>query len=222
MKVCFLIISVSLNYERFTKKLIESINKNIIFENKSIFLIGDNKNLISNDLFYEIKYIPPPLITLLRYYYISQVKELLKDFDIIYYIDSDTEVVSNIYMDEILPESYDQYVVVKHFYEDYCKTASIENNENSMAYIKSIDNYYQACFYGAFRDTFFKLVDYGERMVNIDLKNRIIAKWYDESYFNKYMMSKKLKVLSSDYAHPSGESCNSEVKIIHHNANTLI
>jgi len=224
MKICLITISVSKKYNILAESLIKSVYKNFLKDyDPTIFLIGDDSSLISSkDLFYKIDCLPKPLITLLRYHYILQVKEMIKDFDLIYYIDSDIEVINTVDSNDIFPNSSDEYVAVKHFWEDSCKTCHLEKNKNSTAYVDKLENYYQACFYGAFTEKFFELIEYGNQMVNNDLNNNIIAKWFDESHFNKFMIDKKVKMLSPYYAYPSFEPMNSFVKMIHHNAHTKL
>jgi hypothetical protein len=224
MKICLITISVSKKYNSLAKKLLESVQKKFLKNYEpTIFLIGDDSSFISSkDLFYKIDLLPKPLITLLRYHYLIQIKEVLKNFDLLYYIDCDTEIIKPIESNDVFPASQDEYIAVKHFWEDGCKNFHLEKNQNSMAYVDKLKNYYQACFYGAYTEKFFELIEYGNEMVNKDLNNNIIAKWFDESHFNKYMNNKKVKTLSSYYAYPSFEPLNEFVKIIHHNAHTKL
>jgi hypothetical protein len=57
--------------------------------------------------------------------------------------------------------------------------------------------YCQACFFGAYKDVFFKLSDDLRNNINLDLKNNVISKWHDESHFNKYILNKPKKILNS-------------------------
>lgn len=220
MKICIIIISTLKKYNSFAELLIKSIRQNFLCECKpSILLIGDDSSIISkNDHFFQIEGLPKPLTTLLRYNYFLKVKDIIKNYDIIYYMDADLEVIKTISLSDITPDSIDQYVVVNHHWEGYCKINGLESNKKSTAYLESIENYYQACFYGSYTQSFLNLIDYGNEMINEDLKNNIIAKWHDESHFNKYMINRDVKVLSSNYAYPSFETINEDVMMIHHNA----
>ena len=44
----------------------------------------------------------------------------------------------------------------------------------------------------------------------------------NQSHFNKFMIDKKVKVLSTYYAYPFLEQMNEFVKIIHYNAHTKL
>lgn len=224
MKICINIISTSKKYNELTKCLIKSLRQNFLKDyNPTILLIGDDSSLISNnDLFYKINSLPKPLITLLRYHHLIQVKKILKEFDLIYYIDCDMEIINMVNSNDIFPNSVDEYVVVKHYWEEGCKSCHLEKNVNSTAFVDKLENYYQACFYGAFTEKFLELIEYGNEMVNKDLNNNIIARWFDESHFNKFMIDKKVKMLSPYYAYPSFEPMNDFVKMIHHNAHTKL
>ena len=202
--------------------LIQNIKqKFLIDQSPTILLIGDDPSLISSDdFFHPISALPSPLTTLLRYHYILQAKHLWNRFDLIYYMDADLDVKQNIELNEIVPDEPNQYVVVRHFHEDICKDIHLENNPQSKAYVENIPNYYHACFYGAYKQPFDDLMVYGNEMVNQDLKKRIVAKWFDESHFNKYMTDKNVKVIPGHvYAHP--ERWNLDAKIIHGNSFTF-
>jgi hypothetical protein len=57
--------------------------------------------------------------------------------------------------------------------------------------------------------------------IRVDLKNRIIAKWYDESHMNKYFIENPPKKLHGGYAFPDPNRWPNQFsfkqKIIHYN-----
>ena len=142
--------------------------------------------------------------------------------DYIYYIDSDCEIIQDIELSDIIPNSQDQFIVTGHPWAINSENEWIlENNPKSEAYIKNVKNYFQCSFYGATNIEFFKMSSLLEKQVEIDLKNRIITKWFDESYFNKYISDKNYKILSAvEYAQPTKHGILLTTKIHHKNAHT--
>ena len=71
----------------------------------------------------------------------------------------------------------------------------------------------------AINKLFFTMADTLQYQVSIDLKNKIISRWFDESYFNKYMFDKNYKILSAEqYAQPTKHGILPHTKIHHQNA----
>jgi hypothetical protein len=223
IKIGIITISTGDRYIQLSKKLLTSIDKFFCTNTqKQICVITDTPTEYINLNTHQIINLPSPLITLLRFNFINQIKHVFDSVNYIYYIDSDCEVVQNIELSDIIPDTIDQYVVTRHPWAVSDQNEWIlENNPKSEAYIKNVKDYFQGSFYGASRSEFFKMSDILQKQVEIDLKNRIITKWFDESYFNKYMSDKNYKVLSAiEYSQPTKHVILSSTKIHHINAHT--
>jgi len=209
--------------------------KNSIFEKflpnheKTIFLFTDCEYKSCDNLkINKITHLPWPLNTLLRFYYFNTIVDQLKHYDIIYYIDSDVVVYNNI-NEDIFPNNVDEIVAAQHFWEFKC-IHPYDDNKKSTAYVDTtIDGfdptYCQACFFGAKTDAFIKLLTNLKNNINIDFKNNIIAKWHDESHFNKYILNTPTKILPSSYTHPVVIPLDQNpngVKLIHGNAHHVL
>jgi hypothetical protein len=223
MKATIITIATGKKYNDFCKKLIGTIKKNFIPEvDKKIVLFTDN-NYSSDevDVIININHLPAPLITLMRFHYITMAKLVIEDCDIVYYIDCDMEVVAKINFEEIKPDSKDQIIVAQHpWAQSKDNRWIVENNPESTAYIENVENYCQGCFFGAYKDKFFELTDYCNENINKNLHKRLIAKWYDESHFNKYINDKNIKILDWKYIAPYSEENLPIAKMIHYNAHT--
>jgi histo-blood group ABO system transferase len=191
---------------------------------KTIFLFTDNDYDQTNNIkVKKILHLPWPLNTLLRFNYFDIINDELKQYDLIYYIDSDI-IVHDVVDKEIFPNNSNEIVCSEHFWEFKC-SYPYENNKNSIAYVDVNDpnfnpEYCQACFFGAYKDVFLRMADDLRSNINLDLKNNIISKWHDESHFNKYILNKPKKILTSSYTHPSSIPLNQNpngVKLIHGN-----
>jgi len=221
-----LVLASGERHSAFAKKMIASVEKYfcvgiskkfIIFTDNPKLFIGFNQSTIV-----KIDYLPKPLITLMRFHYFLRVKDLIGDNDLVYYIDSDMEIVKNINIKEIKPDEENQYVVVQHPW-----AVSEENqwilcqNKESTAFVQNVKTYYQGCFYGAQKKDFYNLVEECNYNINKDLDNRLIAVWHDESHLNKYLHSKNVKTLDYSYAMPLvfDHELN-RAKITHYNSQT--
>jgi hypothetical protein len=223
IKIGIITICTGDKYVQLSKNLLTSIDNFFCTSiPKQFCVITDSPNEYVNLYTHKIINLPTPLITLLRFNFFNQVKHIFNSVDYIYYIDSDCEIVQNIELSDIIPDTDDQYVVTRHPWASNDQNEWIlENNPKSEAYIKNVKDYFQGSFYGASAVEFFKMSEILQKQVEIDLRNRIITKWFDESYFNKYMSDKNYKILSAtEYAQPTKHGILPCTKIHHQNSHT--
>lgn len=224
MKIGITTISTGKKYNTLCKQLLNSVYKNFIPDiEKVVFVMGNDQSILNkNEDFTYLTGLPFPLVTLLRYHFLNRIKEKLKLCDVIFYLDADLEILNPITYDEIMPEKENQFVVTKH---PWAKSEDnrwvLEQNKNSSAYVENAPQYFQACFYGCYASTFITMLEKLKEETQTDLNNRIIAKWFDESHFNKYIIDKEKKILSDKYCFPktfTGWNSDPEIKIAHYNA----
>lgn len=215
MKIAIITIGVGA-YKSFLIPLIQSINKFMLLDHEKYILIFSD-DIIQDYTVFKIDSLPVPLTTLLKFKYINQLS--LEMYDVIYFIDGDCLVTSTI-GNEILPNT-SGLVAVKHPWQ-YFNNLMYESCPYSMAYVNTNNGtYYQGCFFGGYRNEFCKMSHILDENIKIDLKNRIISRWYDESHLNKYFIDHHPKELSSGYAYPDPNRWKTkfdfEQKIIHYN-----
>lgn len=191
---------------------------------KTIFLFTDVDYKSDNVKVQKITHLPWPLNTLLRFYYFNKIINQLKDYDVVYYIDSDM-IVYDFIDCEIIPTKNEIISVKQYWYENLIGTYET-TNKKSTAYVEesqlSVGQYCQACFFGANYNTFSKMNSVLNENINQDLKNNIIAIWHDESHFNKYILSNSCKRLHTGYAHPTNvdiKENKNTIKLLHINSN---
>lgn len=213
-------------FEELQKSVFEKFLPN---HKKTIFLFTDCDELkFVNDIkIKKISHLPWPLNTLLRFYYFSLIENELKNYDIIYYLDSDIIVHNNI-DEEVIPID-NEIIATKHYWYENKIGIYEKQNKISTAYIdesySTLGNYCQACFFGAKTNEFIKMNSVLNKNITEDLKNNIIAVWHDESHFNKYILNIPCKRLHIGYCHPSHIDFKHNInliKLLHKNSNSII
>jgi len=201
MKIAVVTACIGTKYFENVKTLIESV-KFYFLRDTTIYVFTDLNHL---DCVGAIKihtcHVPPPLSALFRYSYLWSIRNILADFDLIYWIDADCEVMKHLTAD-IIPD-YASLVSVAHPWHDMTR-GPFETNPASTAFIGGDDYipYLQGCFQGGETGPFLTMCKTLKNNIEIDLSNRIIAKWYDESHLNRYALDHPFKNLHPGYAYP--------------------
>lgn len=147
-----------------------------------------------------------PYITLLRYRFFNKISIYLKNYDYIFFCNANSIFLAGV-NEEILPGKDENYLVASSsnpfIFTTDNKKWTYERNPNSTAYIKHGDGdyYFRGGFNGGSSDAYLDMTNELERWIDLDLKNKIIAVWHDESYINKYLNQRDVKVLNPSYAY---------------------
>lgn len=209
MKVALILIATG-QYRNYLVPLIESAKK--YFVPHEILLFTDECNF---DVSKQVKYerLGFPKDTLFRYHTILSQKEWLLQFDQIFYLDTDTLIMSNVGK-EIFSNGI---TAMRHPWV----TSRFEENIKSTAYVDKTKAsiYYQACIVGGKTNEFLNMCDVLNTNINKDYDNGIIAICHDESHLNRYLFDNPpTKVLPSIFCSPINTT---DTKIIHFNAHDL-
>lgn len=201
MNVLFFTIATDKYYDFFIENLFNSLKKHVKFHFD--FVCFTDKQDVSLFKTIKISHLPFPLNTLLRYEIFMDNKDIFKKYDYVFYLDADMVLVGDIEEDII-----SDVVNVSHpgFYQKNRQDFSYEKNEKSTAYMREDEGteYYQGCFQGGRTDLFLEMCSVLRENIRKDLKNNIIAEWWDESHMNRYrFFNPPTKTLSPDYALPS-------------------
>lgn len=196
------------NYIDYAFNLIPSVlehNKN----NNYVFFVFTNKSekeLLENFKNVEVvpwDHKPWPLITLFRYKAIVSIGEKLKKFDYVIYLDVDMQV--NCDLENLLQN---KLFAVKHpgFRNKPVKKFPIETNLKSTAFIErnKVVSYFCGGVQGGRSEIYLRACRELEKAVNFDFKNEFIAKWHDESHWNRYVNENidKFHIYNSEYCWP--------------------
>jgi hypothetical protein len=196
----------------FSKYFLPSVQKEFFLftDDPSLHLESISANLVQ----IKIDHQPWPMITLKRYENINLLAEKIHDTDLCIFADIDLEVNCAI----------TDFNVTKKFFGT-CHPGnlippghmidSLEDNMKSTAFVDKQTipygyEYIQGCFWGGIGLNFINLVQTLNKNTLIDLKNNIIAKWYDESHLNRFYLDnfENFDIKSPGFAHPEGWDVN--------------
>lgn len=202
-KVAFVWICLNAPYWTFAKDMIEGA--------KTFFLPGhDVDYFLWSDMPDSINYgatvfptepVEWPLPTLMRYSLFLQQEEILAKYDYIFYCDVDMKFV-NVVGDEILGEG-----LTGALHPMYARRKELEfplePNPESQAYIDTPKHYFAGGFQGGKSDAFIKAMKVMKRSIDADFSKNYIARWNDESHWNRYLWDNPPSViLSPSYVYP--------------------
>lgn len=155
-----------------------------------------------------------PMPTLMRYHLFLQQEEKLKEFDYIFYIDVDMRITDWI-GEEVLGNGltaaqHPMYALRQSYHPPY------EPNPESSAYIhrpgRIIEEngtkrfeplYFAGGFQGGKTEEFIKAMKVMRKNIDADFSKNYIARWNDESHWNKYLSDNPPEVvLSPSYIYP--------------------
>lgn len=220
-KVGVMLICINNPYWQYAYPVIEGL--------KQFFLPGHETEIMlwsdmpsypeAKDVTYGAKIFPVesvtwPYPTLMRYHYFLKQEEYLRKFDYLFYIDLDMRIVGLV-GDEILGESltmaqHPMYALRDNLYAPY------EPNSKSTAHIKMPGRviekdgkpffqplYAAGGFQGGKTKGFIKAMKSMKKGIDTDLDEGYVARWNDESHWNKYLFDHPPStVLSPAYVYP--------------------
>ena len=202
-KVALLCICLNQPYWEYAKNMMESAHNFFLREHDVDFIFwsdmpeteGYGATVIPTEP------VPWPYPTLLRYNLFLGEEERLKEYDYIFYCDIDMLFVDSV-GDEIFGEGltaaqHPMYAIRKEY------MAPVEPNVNSTAYFKVPKYYYAGGFQGGRTKDFIAAMKVMRGNIETDLNNNYIARWNEESHWNKYLFDNPpAVVLTPSYIYP--------------------
>ena len=209
-KIGILLIATG-RYINFFETIYNSIEK-FFFKDieKHYFLFTDSsKPLPKNVERIQIECLGYPGDTLYRYHRFLTIEDIIKECSIplLYYFDVDMKIIADI-GEEFLPDQSSPLIGAIHpGYRLKKSGGAPERNPKSTACIHTNEKYpYYICggVQGGFTEHYLSASSSIKKMIDIDTKNNIVALWYDESHWNRYMASNthKFKFMDSGYCYP--------------------
>lgn len=159
-----------------------------------------------------------PCNVMFRYQFFLRIKEMLKEYDYLFFFNGNTRFKEIIREEEFLPTEEEGGLVSLTWKtgEENPDTYTFERRPESVAYIPygSKNIYLQSGITGGMTKHYFELLQTCHNMTMTDLNNGIIPVWHDESIYNKYMLNRKSKLLTSTYGRPSQHDKKHTAKIV--------
>ena len=211
-KVAILYISTG-KYIKFWDNFYREMEKYFLPNHeKTYFLFTDHDSIKvgKNVIKVHQDQLPWPYITLKRFHFFDGIKDQLKKYDYIYFLNG-TMLPVDFVTEEIFPTKEQEIMVTLHpgawrkskFYHTY------DRNPKSKAYISEYEGKYYVMggFNGGTSEGFLKLIDTLKRWTDIDIKNKVMPRWHDESMLNRYIETYRQKganplILLPEYAIP--------------------
>tara|TARA_R100001163_G_scaffold65613_1_gene63530 strand:- start:2249 stop:2944 length:696 start_codon:yes stop_codon:yes gene_type:complete len=203
MKVAFVLIATN-KYIEFIPPLLESIYKYFLPETqKDCFVFTEQLKYPLSYNAKKIEITPKgwPGDSYYRYHYFLSIKDTLKDYDYVYYLDADMRIV-----DFVGEEVFTDLLGVQHPGFVSNKQGTPEDRQtNSTAYVTrdKIKQYCCGGFQGGASTEYLKLCEVISKNIDTDDKNGVLAIYHDESHANRYFVdTPPTKILDAGYCAP--------------------
>lgn len=206
MRIALLFICLNPRYWTFMSDVTEGARKHFLKNHQvDMFLWSDIGSSFPEITYgcevFETEAVDWPLPTLMRYHLFLQQEEKLKDYDYIFYCDADMMFVDTV-GDEILG---DGLTAAQHPMYAFRQGLSfpVEPNPESAAFIPLPKHYYAGGFQGGRAKDFLEAMKVMKRAIDADFMKNYIARWNDESHWNRYLFDNPPSVvLDPGYVYP--------------------
>lgn len=199
------------------KSFYVSAEKNLLpGHTKNYFVFTDAKRLFGKKKVHKIFYNPKSShqINNQKFHLIDGIKDKLKTFDYVYFVNAQSIVKQPVYED-VFPTKEQQISVVLHpwHYRWEIEKFPHDRRRKSKAYVPySLGVFYvQNNFFGGLTDGFLKMIDTLKNWTDENAQKGIEATWHDESMLNAYVYHHMKNgfeplVLTPEYMYPD-EKC---------------
>lgn len=207
MKIAIFSISLG-KYDIFFDEFYRSVNKLFLPKHEKKFFIYTDKDLgdYENVELFQQQKLGWPFDTMMRFHFMTEIKEKLLQYDYIYFFNINMKVLKEI-NDEVIPQEKNDFLVgadhpIHSGWENH--RLPYERNVNSQFFIpvNQGSKYYQGCFNGGKSTVFIEMCEILKDKIDKDLSNNITPIWHDESALNWYFNKKKPLMLSKLYIYP--------------------
>jgi histo-blood group ABO system transferase len=221
-RIALLIISTGHLYWQYINAVLESADRFLLPNQEVDYFLFTDWDISPEDfnLKRKINVIPIenvgyPYCTLMRYHIFLKEEEKLKDYDHLIYCDVDMLFVDTV-GDEVLSDGitatrHPAYAFPHREHWDVEKDGiageiyflPFEPNPQSTAYIPYPKLYFCGGFQVGKTEKYLDAMYAIKRAIDDDFGNNYIARWHDESHWNKYLWDNPpAKVLSPSYCYP--------------------
>jgi len=224
MKIGILYICTG-KYTVFWKDFYLSCEKNFIPEaEKHYFVFTDSPELAfekENKNIHRIyqENLGWPDNTLMRFDMFSKIQEKFANLDYLFFFNADLVCLEMIKVTDFLPVSNENLVAVLHpgYFSKKRKNFPYETKKLSSASIDTFSGkyYFAGGLNGGKTSFFLQAILEMKKNIDLDKKNGIVAKWHDESHWNKYLEKRTdVKILHPGYLYPEASNIPFEKVIL--------
>lgn len=147
--------------------------------------------------------------TLKRFHIFLERKDEIKNTDYLFFCNANLLVQETIYTQDFLPQEDKKLIAVQHpgFFNKKRSKFTYEANSKSTARVAKKEGgvYVAGGLNGGETQTFLQAMQEMKKNIDQDCKNNIIAKWHDESHWNRYIIGRSdVKILDTSYLYPEG------------------
>lgn len=181
-----------------------------VFTDSSIIKSGNDVIVIYQE---KLKW---PYLTLLRFHMFSNIESQLKSFKYAFFFNSNI-IFKELVNSEILPITENLVGAVHPGYiKKDINNYKYEDNPLSTAFLEKKNGtyYFMGGFFGGKISAFLEMVDTIKQNIDKDLKNKLIARWHDESHLNRYFRDKQIKTLDESYIYAENFDSKLSPKIL--------
>ncbi len=209
MKIAILYICTG-RYNQFFMDFYESVEKYLLIESeKTYFVWTDDDRLADgrdNVRIYQKKCAGFPADSLFRFEMFLQAEDELKNFDYIYFFNSNAEIKRPIGV-EFLPDESGLVMGIwpGRRVKQHPMFFPYERNKNSLAYVAPFGKdytYFMGGINGGTSKAYLKMIHTLSRNIRDDYNRGIIAKVHDESHINAYLRTHPCKKLGREFCLP--------------------
>lgn len=214
-------------YTVFWKHFYESAEKFLLPDcNKHYILFTDSPELLNQQIDYsnvtmiEQEALEWPYSTLLRFKFFLNVRHILEKHDFIFYFNANTEFLSYVSEDDLLPIDYHEELslsIQPHMFHLNKQDYTYDRNPNSQAYIpyEKGKYYFTGALNGGRSKAYLQMCETLNQNTELDLKNNVIALWHDESQLNRFALNRTdIKILPPYFTRGENEAWKKTSKIM--------
>lgn len=223
IKVAILYIATG-RYTVFWNSFYESAEKFLLTDCEKHYFVFtdrvDDFNTQENVSIFDQKKLGWPYDTLMRFDIFLSIKELLQSYDFIYFFNGNTEFLSTITANDLLPLSnQENFTLVHqpHMFHLKRKKFTYDRNPKSSAYISYQHGkyYFTGALNGGKSKYFLSMCETLSENIHRDLGEEVIALFHDESHLNHYALDRTdIKILEPYFTRGETEYWKKSAKIM--------
>ena len=198
MNTALLVLATGERYHQYARQLMQSADEFFVPHDTVIFTENPSAFNIEGVIPVDYQYFGYPQASYRRYLAFTNSRDLLSEYDYLYYADADMLMVApigeEIFSGGITATEHPGYVGTN---------GTPETNPKSAAYCPKVRTYFCGGFNGGTSQSFLNMAVNIQYDILQDDMNGIQAEWVDESFLNKYLYDNPpAKILSPSYCYP--------------------